>query len=268
MRKRLKLALIGRDVSNSDSEKIHTFILNELGCSCEYEGISLPKEDLDEVMQRLFKEFDGFNVTIPYKIDVIKYLKKTKGDACAFGAVNTVVVKDKTGYNTDGVGFMQMLSSAKIDVFGKKALVIGAGGAGRSTALSLKNAGASVYLYRRNREALKETCEELGVFEADGIERGGFEILVNATGVGMCETVGESPVAKSAFEGGRVAIDLIYKPSESEFLRLARERGLITLNGERMLFYQAYYSDCYYLEKSPDSREAEILYLKYLKTQK
>jgi shikimate dehydrogenase len=84
----------------------------------------------------------------------------------------------------------------------------------------------------------------------------------------MHDSVGRSPVQEGVFIGAEKAIDLIYNPEKTEFLRLAEGQGVGILNGQGMLFYQAYYSDCYYLEKSPDSREAEILYLKYLKTQK
>lgn len=263
--KSLQLALIGKDVSKSDSEKIHKFILKELGVGCEYERISLPQSELDGVIRRLLGDFDGFNVTIPYKRDVMGYLDEVVGDAFAFGAVNTVVCGTKTGYNTDGIGFLQMLDSAGISVKGKKALVLGGGGSGRSSALSLKNAGAEVYMYRRNRAALEEICKELGVTAADDPERGGFDILVNATGVGMHDTEGQSPVSEAAFRGAESAIDLIYTPAESEFLRLARTAGIKTLNGVAMLFYQAYYSDCYYLDKQPNSDEAARLYQAYLK---
>ncbi len=266
MRERsLRLALIGKDVSKSDSEKIHKFILKKLGIACQYERISLPQAELDGVVTRLLGDFDGFNVTIPYKRDVMGYLDEIVGDAFAFGAVNTVVCRTKTGYNTDGVGFLQMLDSAGIDVKGKSALVLGGGGSGRSGALSLKNGGAEVYMYRRNRAALEEICKELGVTAADDPERGGFDILVNATGVGMHDTEGQSPVGAAAFKGAESAIDLIYTPCESEFLRLARSAGVRTLNGAAMLFYQAYYSDCYYLEKQPNSDEAARLYEAYLK---
>ena len=264
MGNKVKLALIGKDVSKSNSPKIHAFILKELGYDLDYELISLRQEELPLVMRRLFGEFDGFNVTMPYKREVFKYLDGILGDAAAFGSVNTVVTADKKGYNTDGLGFMQMLNGAGVEVREKNALVLGAGGAGRSVALSLKNAGSKVSLYRRNRAELEKTCEELGVLAADNAEKGGYDILINATGVGMNETVGVSPVRKSAFAGGRVAVDLICRPQESEFLRLAKGEGLKTLNGEAMLFYQAYYSDCYYVSRPASEKEAEMLYQKYL----
>jgi shikimate dehydrogenase len=216
-------------------------------------------------MRALLGDFDGFNVTIPYKRDVLEYLSGVQGDALICGAVNTVVSKTGTGYNTDGIGFSLMLKANGISVQGKKVLVLGAGGAGRSVAAALKNEGAIVYMYRRNQQELLEVCEQLGVQAAQEIEHGGYDILINSTGVGMHDTVGKSPVSKSAFVGASVAVDLIYRPAESEFLRLAKTQGLQTLNGAAMLFYQAYFADCLFLGEDPSVSEAEKLYEKYLR---
>lgn len=260
--KKLKLGLIGKDVSKSDSEGIHRFLLNRMGYTVEYERISVKAEEFDCAVRRLLGDFDGFNVTIPYKRDIMEYLDGVVGDAFSFGAVNTVVCSSKLGYNTDGAGFLQMLRFAGVSPKGKRCLIIGAGGAGRSTAATLKNAGGQVSLYRRNRKELEETCNELGVQAATDLF--GYDILINASGVGMHETVGQSPVGVEAFEGAKVAIDLIYQPRETEFLRLAKSKGLQTVNGSVMLFFQAYYSDCLYLGKEP-SAEVNEMYLDYLK---
>ena len=260
----VRLGLIGKDVSKSMSERIHTFILKEWGYACEYERISVSKEEFDGAMRRLLGDFDGFNVTIPYKRDVMAYLNEVTGDAFAFGAVNTVVTSTLKGYNTDGVGFLLMLRLAGVDVLGKKVLVLGSGGSGRSSAAALKKAGANVSVYQRRREKLEEVCRELQVTAAEDPESGGYDILVNCTGVGMHDTVGVSPVTEKAFAGAENAIDLIYTPAESEFLRLAKKEGVKTLNGAAMLFYQAYFADCLYLGKTPSDEEAEKLYQKYL----
>jgi shikimate dehydrogenase len=80
----------------------------------------------------------------------------------------------------------------------------------------------------------------------------------------MRDTVRQSPVTKAAFKGAKIAIDLIYLPKETEFLRLAKEKDLRTINGEAMLFYQAYYSDCLYLARQADETQARALYQRYL----
>lgn len=261
--KKLKLGLVGKDVSKSLSERIHSFILGEFGVSCEYERFSVDASDFDDAMRVLMGDFDGFNVTIPYKRDVFSYLDEVVGDAYDFGSVNTVLPQTRKGYNTDGVGFLLMLDFGGIDVKGKKILVLGAGGAGRSSAAALKKSGADVFLYRRNQSELAEVCAQLGVKAATDPESGGFDILVNCTGVGMHDLEGKSPVSEKAFAGATAAVDLIYIPKKSEFLRLAESTGLKILNGESMLFYQAYFADCLFLGKEADKNEAKALFNKY-----
>lgn len=264
--KKLRLGLIGKDVSKSPSYKIHSFILNEFGVDCEFENLSVDKDGFDTAMRRLIGDFDGFSVTIPYKRDVMEYLNEVVGDALLFGAVNTVKTDTLTGYNTDGKGFLWMCETAGVFFKDKRVLVLGAGGSGRSTAVAVKNAGAQVCIYQRNREKLLETCEELCLTPAENVEAGGYDIIVNCTGVGMHDTEGVSPVGVGAFAGARTAIDLIYVPKETEFLRLAKASGLKTLNGASMLFYQAYHADCLYLGRQPLLKEAETFYEKYCLT--
>lgn len=264
--KKLRLGLIGKDVSKSPSGRIHKFILGQMGVACDYENFSITYAELDSVLRQLIGDFDAFNVTIPYKRDVFEYLDGIQGEAIACGAVNTVISPTKQGYNTDGAGFLLMLSTAGFSVKGKSVLVLGAGGSGRSSAVALKNAGARVSMYRRNREELKEVCEQLGVEAAIDPEAGGYDLLVNCTGVGMHDTEGRSPVTEKAFAGASAAVDLIYVPKESEFLRLAKEQGLKTLNGASMLFYQGYFADCLFLGREPSEAEAKTLYEKYLQS--
>ncbi len=261
--KTLRLGLVGKDVSKSPSDKIHVFILKAFGYRCAYEKISTDAAGFDDAMRRLLGDFDFFNVTIPYKRDVMEYLDSVEGDAFEFGAVNTVVNATRAGYNTDGAGFLLMLRAAGVEVADKKILVLGGGGSGRSSAAALKKAGASVFMYQRNRAHLLETCQQLGITPIENPAIGGFDILLNATGVGMHDTVGLSPVRSEAFVGASVAVDLIYTPTESEFLRLAKERGLKTVNGDAMLFYQGYYADCLFLGLMPDDTQAEELYRNY-----
>lgn len=264
--KKLRLGLIGKDVSKSSSGHIHKFILRQFGVACDYEKISCSQAELDSVLRRLLGDFDAFNVTIPYKRDVFEYLDGLQCEAIACGAVNTVISSTRQGYNTDGAGFLLMLATAGFSVQGKSVLILGAGGSGRSSAVALKNAGAKVSMYRRNREQLKEVCAQLGVEAATDPETGGYDLLINCTGVGMHDTEGKSPVTKKAFAGASAAIDLIYEPKESEFLRLAKEQGLKTLNGASMLFYQAYFADCLFLGREPSEAEAKLFYENYLKS--
>lgn len=271
----LKLAVVGKDVSQSQSPSMHSYILGKLGVKCSYETVSIPPAAFFERAEELFSRFDAFNVTIPFKGEIIPFLKKTEGDARVFGAVNTVVSRTRTGYNTDGEGFALMLKNAGVEVAGKTALVLGAGGAGRSCCKKLADGGAFVSVYERDEERLYGVYRELGGFSPlTEVPVAPFDIIVNCTGVGMHDTVGKTPAV--AVSGGAIqpvgeqllslcgtAVDLIYVPVQSEFLRIAAALGKKTVNGAAMLFYQAYYADCIYLRRAPDAAEAKALYEGY-----
>ena len=118
--KKLRLGLVGKDVSKSDSEKIHKFILGEWGVACEYQRFSVLPNEFDSAVRTLLGDFDGFNITIPYKRDMFEYLDEITGDALSCGSVNTVVCATRKGYNTDGVGFLQMLALSGIKTNGRR----------------------------------------------------------------------------------------------------------------------------------------------------
>ena len=263
--KELKLAVIGKDVSKSGSPSIHTFIAKRLGYKVTYDKISIPENQFDPVICRVFEQYDGFNVTIPYKLDIIKYLNKVEGDARIFGAVNTVNVKDKAGYNTDGLGFTLMLKCGGVDVKDKNVLVIGAGGAGRSVAKKLSDSGASVFVYDKNIESAHALEMEFkGVKALENLQNTPYYALINASGVGMHKTEGISPVGEELIALCEVAIDLIYEPEVSKFLEIAASLCKKTMNGRAMLFYQAYYSACIYSGLEPDEITAKKLFTEYL----
>ena len=263
--KELKLAVIGKDVSKSGSPSIHNFIAKKLGYKVVYDKISIPEDQFDPHICRVFEQYDGFNVTIPFKLPIIKYLDKIVGDAQTFGAVNTVNVKDKTGYNTDGLGFMLMLKCGKVEVKDRKVLVIGAGGAGRSVAKKLLDSGANVFVYDKNFDSAYALEREFkGVKALENLQNTPYYALINASGVGMHKTEGLSPVTKDLIALCEVAIDLIYEPAESKFLEIAASLGKKTMNGWAMLFYQAYYSECIYTGLEPDEPTAEKLFKEFL----
>ncbi|MDE6557993.1 MAG: shikimate dehydrogenase [Clostridia bacterium] len=262
----IKLAVIGKDVSKSTSPEIHNFIAKELGLDISYEKISIPEEQFESKIGELLKTYDGLNVTIPYKLSIIPHLKSVAGDAAAFGAVNTVLTKTLTGYNTDGLGFMQMLESNSVEVAGESVLLLGAGGAGRSVAKKLADAGATVQIYDKNSDNANAVAAEFnGVTAIDEVKPEKRKLVINATGVGMHKSEGLSPVTPEITEACEVAVDLIYVPVKSEFLRIAETQGKKIINGRAMLFYQAYYSDCLYFNLTPSTELASKLFQKYLK---
>lgn len=260
----LKMAVIGKDVSKSLSPEMHTFIMQNLGMGCTYDAVSIPESEFETRICGILEKYDTLNVTIPYKLSIIPYLKKIHGDAEVFGAVNTVKISSGEGYNTDGEGFLLLLENGGVEVKGKTVLVLGSGGVGRSVIKKLLDAGSETFAYDLNKESLRSVKEEFPAFTAlDKIENRPYDIIINCTGVGMHKTEGISPVGKELLSLCETAVDLIYVPKKSEFLRLAEEAGKKIVNGESMLFYQAYYADCIFIGKDPSAREAKELFEKY-----
>jgi len=258
-----KLALIGRDLSYSKSKEMHNFIFNKLNQKIEYDYFSIIEEDLEKTISLLFNNYDGFNITIPYKESVIKYLNLCE-DADKFKSVNTVICKDKKGLNTDGLGFMLMLRSENVTVKNKNILVIGCGGAAKSCIYKLIEAGGNVEVYNRTYEKVQAIYELYGGFTPlKQLNNKQYDIIVNTTNVGMGNLEGQLPIDKSYIANAEVLVDLIYKPEMTEFLKYGKEYSKKTINGEKMLFFQAYYADMYYLNIKGDDKEALNIFLEY-----
>ncbi len=260
----MKLAVIGRDVSASLSPDMHAFIARSMGNEITYDALSVPEEEFEGRIEGVLGEYDGLNVTIPYKRSVMSHLKHICGDAAVFGAVNTVRCADLTGHNTDGLGFMLMLRNNNISADGAEVLLLGAGGAGRAVAKKLAEAGAKVYIYDKNTQSALTVAKECrGASALISVEPRPYDIAINATGVGMHRTVGLSPVGKDILTNVGTAVDLIYEPRKSAFLQLSESLGKKTVNGGAMLFYQAYYAECIFFGACPDDGQAAALYKKY-----
>ncbi|MDE6356512.1 MAG: shikimate dehydrogenase [Clostridia bacterium] len=266
--KHFNLALIGKDVTQSHSPAIHAYLAKKLGYTVNFKNLSVPEAEFESSIENIINSYDGFNVTIPYKLAIIPHLEKTEGDAAVFGAVNTVKSSSRTGYNTDGHGFCLMLKNGGVEISGKTFLVIGAGGAGRSVVKTLLDEGAKVYLYNRTYEKALAVANEFGATALKTLEDVPYYAIINASGVGMHKTVGMSPCGESLLKLCEVAIDLIYEPPHSEFLRLAEGLGKKILNGIGMLFYQAYYSACIFAGITPDEAMAKEYFHEFLKETK
>jgi len=194
----------------------------------------------------------GINLTIPHKVHVLKYLDEVKPDAALMGAVNTVVNANNRliGENTDGKGFMRSLTlDAKFDPGGKKAVVLGAGGAARSICVELALAGArEIIIVNRNRERgesltdlinIKTSSEARFIKWKPGYEiPPGSDILINATSVGLPPDIHEKPdISYDSVIPNMVVCDVIPAPM-TPFLHEAKNRGAKTIDGLGMLVFQ------------------------------
>jgi len=183
----------------------------------------------------------GFSVTLPFKQKLLRFLDGCDALADSIGAVNTVTVRaDGTliGYNTDSVGILVALKRQAIS--GSRILILGAGGAARAAAFTLMQAGASLYVCSRRRGKAIELARAV---HGDAVQRTGlrkrfFDVIINATPVGMYPRERSSPLRASELNCS-LAFDMVYRPRKTHFLRLAAERGIDTVSGLEMFLAQA-----------------------------
>jgi shikimate dehydrogenase len=230
-----KYALIGKSLSHSFSQKYFTdkFLREEI--SAAYHNVEITEKS--ELKSLLAMDFDGFNVTMPYKEVIMDYLDELSPAAREVGAVNTIQVKEGKliGHNTDVFGFQQMIKPF-FESQHERALIIGTGGASKAVAYVLENLGVSViYLSRQPKRANEFGYDDLNenMITFNGI-------IVNTTPVGMFPAVDsfiELPF--EALTTRHLVVDLIYNPEETVFLRKAKEQGAKTINGLTMLHQQA-----------------------------
>ncbi len=239
--------LLGYPLGHSLSPFIHRCLFEAAGNNSSYELFEINENNLDEQINSLMK-LQGFNVTIPHKINIIKYLDDLDDKAALFGAVNTVKTGEKiVGYNTDCSGFLRALDSAGID-FSGNVLLCGTGGVARMIAFEAVLHGCDLTVaYRLSSvdKALKiqaEIKEKLGkdihIKEYKDIEQG-WSLIVNGTSAGMYPNVNNSPLSQNIVSSADAVYDVIYNPAETLFLRYAREAGVKHSNGLSMLVWQA-----------------------------
>ncbi|MCI8332582.1 MAG: AAA family ATPase [Clostridiales bacterium] len=222
----MKAGLLGKKLPHSFSPEIHAM----LG-SYSY---TLFEREEDELAAFLTEEpFDGINVTIPYKKAVIPYLDALSPRAQSLGSVNTIIRrKDGTLYgdNTDYAGFLYLVQKSKIDVKGRKTLVLGTGGSSVIVQAAAKELGADpiITISRRGENNYTNLAKH-----ADA------EIIINTTPVGMYPKNGESPLSLDLFPNCRGVIDIIYNPAYTKLLYDAQCRQIPCANGLSMLVAQA-----------------------------
>ncbi len=222
----LKCGLLGRKLGHSYSPQIHS-MLNDY----EYLLFEKEPEELEDFLR--CGEFDGLNVTIPYKKSVIPYCAELSESARAIGSVNTIIRRPDGslyGDNTDAFGFESLINSSGISVAGKKALVLGSGGASVTVCAVLKKLGAGeVIVISRKGENNYDNISN----HADA------GIIVNATPVGMYPNNGEKAVDLSTFKNLSGVLDVVYNPARTAILLQAEELGIPGACGLHMLVAQA-----------------------------
>lgn len=260
--------IIGDPVEHTLSPKMHNAAYEALGIDDQfvYAACRVKVEDVKHVVAAVrVMGIRGLTCTVPHKIEVMNYLDKIDDIARKIGAVNTVVNDDGIlkGYNTDWLGVvipLERITSLKR----KTVAVIGAGGASRAIAFGVVEKGAKVKIYNRTLSKAKQLAEELGVETGslDELEEiKSFDIIINATSLGMAPDEDKSPVPTEFFSKNQIVFDAVYVPYETKFLRDAKIRGARIIHGIEMLLYQGIVQFEYYTNhKAPADVMRKTLY--------
>ncbi len=257
MDKKLELyGIFGHPLSHTLSPVFQEAGMQKVGLLAHYLVFDFSEPVFKKTMRLLSKvPLKGFNLTVPYKQIVIPYLDWLTDSARAIGAVNTVYRFGKKWYgtNTDAEGFWLSLKKEwNWKPKGKSVLVIGAGGAARAVLYALASRGVkSIAVWNRTETRTQELIQYFGklfpktAFFSTSVSSKNdlkpFELIVNTTSVGLKQTdtaILSTALIPSAKEGKKYFVDLIYNPSETKFLQVARKKGHFTLNGLPMLLYQ------------------------------
>ena len=223
-------ALLGEHLQHSYSPIIQKELFRLKGLDYDYKLLEIKEDEIEHTLS-LLKEgvYSGFNVTIPYKKEVMKYLDIISDEAKTIGAVNTIKCVDGKliGYNTDYFGFIEELKYYGINVENKKCYVLGTGGASLAVNKALKDLGADTISVSRNKKSNTITYSELKIESND--------IIVNTTPVGMYPNIDNSPLDSATSKLALAVIDIIFNPSVTKLMSYNKN----SYNGIMMLIGQA-----------------------------
>ena len=243
-------AVIGHPLGHSMSPFIHRRLFSLLGVDATYAMQDIAPENLATELPALLAKTRGVNVTIPHKQAVIPLMTRLEGRAQIYQSVNTIAVTPDgaVGYNTDADGFRHALQEGGAPLSGRVAL-LGCGGVGRTFACEAALAGCRIV--NAVREADREMAAALRTFVQQLVPEGDytivsldalqgeFDLLINATPVGMYPHTDASPVAAGVLAHTKAVFDAVYNPRETQLLQMAKAQGAAAIGGMAMLVWQA-----------------------------
>lgn len=236
-----RLAVLGHPVGHSRSPAMQGAALADLGLGTEwtYEAIDVEPDRFEETVAALPDAgFVGVNVTVPHKEAALRIADSAGPEASATGAANTLVFETDgiRAENTDAPGLIASIG----DVEPGRALVLGAGGAGRAAAWALADAGHEVDVWNRTPDRADEVAEELGVRAIRSPATGEYGVIVNSTAVGLdgAGALADLPLEPEGLYAGQVVVDMVYGDRPSELLAIAGGRGSRTVDGIEVLVRQ------------------------------
>jgi shikimate dehydrogenase len=252
-----RLAVIGQPIAHSRSPAIHNAAFAALGLQDEwtYEAIEASPEEFAGLVGSLPEHgFVGANVTVPHKREALRVADEASAAAGEIGAANTLSFRHGAirADNTDAAGFLAALPESP---GGRRSLVLGAGGVARAVVWALAREGARVEIWNRTPERAQRLAREFGVAAVDapapdaedrGLRTEGYDLIVNATSVGMDSPSPPNGVPDlkalcldaDGLRDRQVVVDLPYGVAETELVRAAREHGATVVDGLEVLVRQ------------------------------
>ncbi|MCI6552951.1 MAG: shikimate dehydrogenase [Lachnospiraceae bacterium] len=247
--------LIGNPVEHTMSPAIHNTLAEGEGRNLVYVPFHVERENLGRAIEGAYGlNVLGLNVTVPYKGEVIPFLKEIDRMAERIGAVNTLVRTDGgfKGYNTDMMGLYRAMRSENISIEGEEIILLGAGGAARAVAFMCASRGAArVWILNRTPEKAEAVAEEVNTQQGreclvpmgmeDYVRLPGDRryLAIQATSIGLYPKVDEAVIQdRDFYKKIHTGFDLIYRPSTTRFMTLVRESGGRAFHGLKMLLYQ------------------------------
>ena len=243
-------AVIGDPIDHSLSPNIHSAAFREMNLDSSYIAYRIPKGELEEGIEGLKKiKIDGFNVTVPHKVEMMKYLDKVDESCSLIGAVNTVTNKEGLlkGYNTDMDGFLEPFKKRKLNIENTKVLLLGAGGAARAiVAAFAKNKAKKITIANRTIEKAENLSELSKKMRLDSKainikdvkdSAKDYDIIVNATSIGLGNE--SSAISLDSINDKTIVYDIVYMPMHTDFIKKAKEKNAVIIFGYEMLLGQA-----------------------------
>ncbi len=233
--------ITGHPLGHSLSPLMHNDAFGFVGINAVY--LYFPSQDIKAVVRGMKAlSIRGLSVTIPHKQTVCACVDELEPIAAKIGAANTLMNIDGriTGYNTDVYGAISALKEKIKDIRGKRVLLIGAGGAARAIGFALVDEGADIIIANRTETRGKSLAKDLNgdFLSLEKLPAGWANIIIQTTSVGMFPKVDACLVPGVMLKKGMIVMDVIYNPLETKLLRLAKEKGCITIGGLEMFIRQ------------------------------
>ncbi len=261
-----KFAVIGHPIGHTMSPFIHKELFKLQNIEIEYSVFDIHPDSLSTEIHETLGELQGFNITIPHKEAIIPLLDSIDQSALKYDAVNCVLRKNNKlyGCSTDAFGFTKALENKGVSLSGK-VLVLGSGGAARTLAREAADRGCHVTLAVRESginkaEHLKKwLCDNGGVADICTLNKieGEYDLLINATPVGMYPNPDSSPVTEQQLKRCKAVFDAVYNPEKTLLLKMAEKNSIKTVGGMAMLVWQAVKAHEFWYKAEFDPKDVE-----------